>query len=270
MNIQHQETINNMNIQHQETIENLNRQAEKSKKHYKKMMNKLKLNHAESIGKIEDHSKNNLNKRVTNPNIPSKIECLRIYITKKDLNETEDTLIDLYSNRCQKENLRNLDLERYEVIYNEELLANSVELYNNFLNQTELKYTRVNSGRIQIERQNLDQFVDALTKFVSASDSLNTNEVIPEEISNDPNLNISMFSEFFNYKFYLNNRYRDLIYCESRHCLKFILKVNNETVYIENLEQLIGTRIRDDSKTVYTIESIELIDNKYHITCNNI
>ena len=46
-----------MNIQHQETIENLNRQAEKSKKHYKKMMNKLKLNHAESIGKIEDHSK---------------------------------------------------------------------------------------------------------------------------------------------------------------------------------------------------------------------
>ena len=76
-------------------IENLNRQAEKSKKHYKKIMNKLKLNHAETIGRIGDHSKNNLERRTTNPSIPSKVECLRIYITKIDLNTSEDTLIDL-------------------------------------------------------------------------------------------------------------------------------------------------------------------------------
>ena len=209
-------------------------------------------------------------KRITNPSIPSKVECLRIYITKINLNTSEDNLIDLYSNRCQKENLKNLDLDRYEVVYNEELLANSVELYNNFLNQTELEYTRINSGRIQIERQNLDQFTDALTNFVSASNSLNINKVIPEEILSDPNLNISMFLEFFNYKFWLNNKYRDLVYCESRQCLKFILKVNNETIYIENLEQLIGTRIRDDSKTTYIFESIELIDKHYHIIYTNI
>ena len=146
-------------------------------------------------------------KRVTNSFIPSKVECLIIYITKEDLNESSDSLIDLYSNRCQKENLKNLDLDRYEVIYNEELLANSVELYNNFLNDLNIEYTRVNSGRIQIERQNLDQFIEDLTSYVNNSNTLNTNEVIPEEISNDPNLNISMFSDFFNYKFYLNNRY---------------------------------------------------------------
>ena len=152
----HEETIENMNKNHKETME-------KSKKHYKKLMNKLKLNHAETIGKIGDHSKTNLERRTTNPSIPSKVECLRIYINKIDLNTSEDTLIDLYSNRCQRENLKNLDLDRYEVIYNEELLANSVELYNNFFNEVDIEYTRVNSGRIQIERQNLDQFVDALT-----------------------------------------------------------------------------------------------------------
>ena len=132
--------------------------------------------------KIGDHSKATLERKTTNPSIPSKVECLRIYINKIDLNTSEDTLIDLYSNRCQRENLKNLDLDRYEVVYNEELLANSVELYNNFLNQIEIEYTRVNSGRIQLERQNLDQFTDALTNFVSASNSLNTNKVIPEEI----------------------------------------------------------------------------------------
>ena len=205
-------------------------------------------------------------KRITNPSIPSKVECLRIYITKINLNTSEDTLIDLYSNRCQKENLKNLDLDRYEVIYNEELLANSVELYNNFLNNLTLEYTRINSGRIQIERQNLDQFIEDLTSYVNNSNTLNTNEVIPEEISNDPNLNISMLSEFFNYKFYLNNRYRDLIYCESRQCLKFVLKVNNQSIYIEDPLELVGTRIRDDSRTTYIIESIEFIDNRYHIT----
>ena len=82
-------------------------------------MNKLKLNHGETIGKIEDHSKTNLERRTTNPSIPSKAECLRIYITKIDLNEAEDSLIDLYSNRCQRENLKNLDLDIYEVVYNE-------------------------------------------------------------------------------------------------------------------------------------------------------
>ena len=97
-------------------------------------------------------------------------------------------------------------------------------MYNNFLNEVDIEYTRVNSGRIQIERQNLDQFIEDLTSYVNNSNTLNTNKVISEEISNDPNLNISMFSEFFNYKYYLNNRYRDLIYCESRQCLKFILK----------------------------------------------
>ena len=243
---------------------------EKSKKRYKKLMNKLKLNHAETIVKIGNHSKNNLERRTTNPSIPSKVECLRIYINKIDLNTSEDTLIDLYSNRCQRENLKNLDLDRYEVVYNEELLANSIELYNNFLNEVDIEYTRVNSGRIQLERQNLDQFTDALTKFVSASNSLNTNKVIPEEISNDPNLNISMFTEFFNYKYYLNNRYRDLIYCESRSCLKFVLKINNETIYIEDPQELVGTRIGDDSRTTYIIRSIELINNKYHITCGDI
>ena len=205
-------------------------------------------------------------KRVTNPSIPSKIECLRIYVTKESLNESEDTLINLYSNRCQRENLKNLDLDRYEVVYNEELLANSVELYNNFLNEVTIEYTRINSRRIQIERQNLDQFIEDLTSYVNNSNTLNTNEVIPEEISNDPNLNISMLSEFFNYKFYLNNRYRDLIYCESRQCLKFVLKVNNQSIYIEDPLELVGTRIRDDSKTTYIIESIEFIDNRYHIT----
>ena len=260
---QHQETINSIR-------EESRRNLEKSKKHYKKLMNKLKLNHAETIVKIGNHSKNNLERRTTNPSIPSKIECLRIYVNKIDLNVSEDSLIDLYSNRCQKENLKNLNLDRYEVIYNEELLANSVELYNNFLNQIEIEYTRVNSGRIQLERQNLDQFTDALTNFVSASNSLNTNKVIPEKISNDPNLNISMFTEFFNYKYYLNNRYRDLIYCESRSCLKFVLKVNNETIYIEDPQELVGTRIGDDSRTTYIINSIELINNKYHITYNTI
>ena len=79
-----------------------------------------------------------------------------------------------------------------------------------------------------------------------------------------------MFSEFFNYKYYLNNRYRDLIYCESRQCLKFILKVNNETVFIEDPQELVGTRIRNDSRTTYIIDSIEFINNKYHIIYNNI
>lgn len=59
--------------------------------------------------------------------------------------------------------------------------------------------------------------------------------------------------------------FKPLVYSESRQCLKFVLKVNNETVYIENLEQLIGTRIRDDSKITYIIESIEFIINQYKI-----
>ena len=259
--------FNEQTRQHQETINNLNRQVEKPKKRYKKTFNELRLNRAETITKIEDHSKNTLERRTTNPSIPSKVECLRIYITKIDLNEAEDSLIDLYSNRCQKENLKNLDINEYNIIYNEELLTNSVELYNNFLNELSIEYIRINCNKIQIKRRYLDQFTDALTNFVSASNSLNTNKVIPEEISNNPNLNISMFTEFFNYKYYLNNRYRDLFYCESRQCLKFILKVNNETVFIEDPQELVGTRCRDDSGTIHVINSIEFINNKYHILC---
>ena len=79
-----------------------------------------------------------------------------------------------------------------------------------------------------------------------------------------------MFSEFFNYKFYLNNRYRDLIYCESRQCLKFILKVNNETIFIEDPQELVGIRTRDDLRTTYIINSIEFINNKYKLTLTEI
>ena len=47
---------------------------------------------------------------------------------------------------------------------------------------------------------------------------------------------------------------------------KIYSKVNNQSIYIEDPLELVGTRIRDDSRTTYIIESIEFIDNRYHIT----
>ena len=40
--------------------------------------------------------------------------------------------------------------------------------------------------------------------------------------------------------------------------------------YIEDPQELIRTRIRNDSKTTYIIESIELINNRYRIRCSDI
>ena len=216
---------------------------------------------------MEGNTKRNLKRKVTHPTDPVK-KCILRVTTKKNYKELpEDSTILLTVNRSQRRNLKTIN-NNSTVVLLEEQVVNSIELYNNFIDKSNLDFTRTNTG-VEIEVGLVDTFIEELRNYITKENGRATSEVLTEEILEEVEDVYLLYEDLLKYEFYLDRRfawYRNLHINENTNQLYFN-KINNPPTYI-TIENLIGCRCKKPNQTSKRVTEIILEDSKYKVICH--
>lgn len=192
---------------------------------------------------------------------------LRVYLKRSHLNYSSNEAVRLIINRVQFTQLNTLDLNKYVILYLENV-ACAVETFNNFIKETTITYIKKTNSKYLIKRKNIDKFINELSKFVNKSNNLVSKEVIPKQIRNNSKNNIKCYQILLQYRYLINSRYRYLRFDPINNSLYCNLS-SGETITFEDITELIGYKVKDKSNNIYMIETIELNDDEvYELTLN--
>lgn len=194
---QHKEQLKNTETKFNEMIDTINKQHERTRNTVTEQVNHLK-GHI-TVGKLK-------RKEFIN----------RIYIEKAKLNQTK---IIVTVNRCMKENLPSLDVDRYKILLYTKS-SSATESFNDFLEDNSHLYIhRLDSNKIEIETNKLDNFVNSFENYINNRDK-NISTII-KELSNEPQIT-DKFDSLLEYEWLLNNtRYSRLYVDDSNNRLYY-------------------------------------------------
>lgn len=185
------------------------------------------------------------------------------------MNYSENETIKIIVNRSQYCNLIQLDSSITGVLYLQQVSC-AVELWNNFLNETNINLTKITNSKYSLKKKYLIRFVNKLKRYIDNSNNLSISEIIPEEIKNSSKNNIAQYKELLKFRYLIRNRYRNLQHSSRNNSLFHILS-NNEVVSFNHPTELIGLRSKDITNNIHIVESIDLIDNEvWDLTLNKI
>lgn len=207
---QHKEQLKNTETKFNEMIDTINKQHERTRNTVTEQVNHLK-GHI-TVGKLK-------RKEFIN----------RIYIEKAKLNQTK---IIVTVNRCMKENLPSLDVDRYKILLYTKS-SSATESFNDFLEDNSHLYIhRLDSNKIEIETNKLDNFIDNFENYINNRDK-NISTII-KELSNEPQIT-NKFDSLLEYEWLLNNtRYSRLYIDDSNNKLYYRRGANKVVNYIED------------------------------------
>lgn len=210
---------------------------------------------------------------IPNPTEDDKKYYLRVYIKRSRLSYSSNEAVRLIINRDQFTQLNSLDLNKYVILYLENVACavetgRSTMWCNNFIKETTITYIKKTNSKYLIKRKNIDKFINELSKFVNKSNVLVSNEVIPKQIRNNSKNNINCYQILLQYKYLINSRYRYLRFDSINNSLYCNL-ISGEIITFEDIAELIGYKVKDKSNNIYIIETIELNDGEvYELTLN--
>ena len=259
------ETVNN----YESTIERMDRRYEEllrrfeeaefnaNERYYKnKQESDIKTN--KLLDAIQGNTKNNLNRKVTNPIDETKKCFLRVTVDKNYKNLPENSFVTLTVNRTQKRNLKPINLNT-ETILLEENVANSIELYNNFIDKSDINFIRTPTG-ININVTLINTFINELKKYIRNENSRGTSEVLTSEVGVTIENNLILYEDVLRREFYIDHRYRSIYLSETNQF--YYNKINRPPTFI-TLENLIGCLCRINNEPSKRVKRIELIKGRY-------
>ena len=259
---EHREAMQLEREENRKERERLNRRLEEqefnaNERFYKSQQNN-DIKTSNLLSKIEGNTKNNLNRKVTNPTDETKKCFLRVTVDKNYKNLPENSFITLTVNRTQKRNLKPINNET-EVILLEENVANSIELYNNFMDKSDINFIRTPTG-ININVTLINTFITELKKYIRNENSRGTSEVLTSEVGVTIENNLILYEDVLRREFYIDHRYRSIYLSESGEF--YYNKINRLPTFI-TLENLIGCLCRINNEPSKRVKRIELIKGKY-------